>query len=316
MDELCAPHQMNAQVSVTAPAAGTSINRRINAGEVVMTGKELFRLADLSTVWVIGQLYEQDFAAVRVGTPTIISTPAYPQRTFTGRVAFIAPRIEAQTRTAHVRIEVTNPNEMLKLGMFVDVNFGGAASGKPAVASIPRAAVQTLGDRQVVFVETGQAGVFAQRNVQAGAEVNGFVPVYAGLNTDERVVTEGSFLLRAESFKLNPAQFATTTATPNSTLERAVYNAKTPSEQTARVVLMEKGYQPASVRLRAGVPARVTFVREVEATCCTEIVLADYGIKKELPLREPVVVAFTPAKAGEVSFACGINMLRGKLVVR
>ena len=223
---------------------------------------------------------------MRVGTPTIISTPAYPQRTFTGRVAFIAPRIEAQTRTAHVRIEVTNPNEMLKLGMYEDVNFGGAASGKPAVASIPRAAVQTLGDRQVVFVETGQAGVFAQRNVQAGAEVNGFVPVYAGLNTDERVVTEGSFLLRAESFILIPALFATTSATPNCTLERS------------------------------GVPARVTFVREVEATCCTEIVLADYGIKKELPLREPVVVAFTPAKAGEVSFACGINMLRGKLVVR
>lgn len=89
-----------------------------------------------------------------------------------------------------------------------------------------------------------------------------------------------------------------------------------PREQAARIVLNEKGYQPASIQLRAGIPARLTFVRQIEATCGTEIVLANYGIKKDLPLNQPVVVEFTPAKTGEFSFVCGMNMLKGKLVVR
>ena len=86
--------------------------------------------------------------------------------------------------------------------------------------------------------------------------------------------------------------------------------------QSVTVTLTEKGYQPASFKLRRGVPARITFVRQVEVTCATEIVLPDYGIKRELPLGEPVVVEFTPDKKGEFSFACGMNMVRGKLIVR
>jgi len=319
LDELRTPNQMSAMVAVAAPAAGTIISRSVNVGEVIATGKELFRLADLSVVWVIGQLYEQDFAAARMGASVVVTTPAYPQRTFTGRVAYIDPRIEPQSRTAQVRIEVRNPNELLKLGMFVDVNFGGATiNNTPAMASVPRAAVQLIGAKQVVFVETAQSGVFAQRVVQVGAEATGFVPIQAGLNAGERVVTEGSFLLRAESLKLNPAQLATpqNTAALNNPPSPASAPTEKSSEQTARIVLNEQGYQPASIKLRAGIPARLTFVRQVEATCGTEIILADYGIKKDLPLREPVTVEFTPAKTGEFSFACGMNMLKGVLIVK
>lgn len=319
LDELRSPNQMSALVTVAAPAAGTIISRSVNAGEIISSGKELFRLADLSVVWIIGQLYEQDFTAARVGAPAVITTPAYPQRMFTGRVAYVDPRIEPQSRTAQVRIEVRNPNEMLKLGMFVDVNFGGAAgSGARAITSVPRAAVQLIGDKQVVFVEAAQAGVFAQRVVQAGPESNGFAPIHVGLNAGERVVTEGSFLLRAESLKLNPAQLTAPAKTVafDSLAPQASAPTEKPREQAARIVLNEKGYQPASIQLRAGIPARLTFVRQIEATCGTEIVLANYGIKKDLPLNQPVVVEFTPAKTGEFSFVCGMNMLKGKLVVR
>ncbi len=310
LDELRTPDQMSALVTVTAPAAGTILNRSVNPGEIIMPGKELFRLADLSVVWVIGQLYEQDFAAARMGSSVVITTPAYPQRMFTGRVAYVDPRIEPQSRTAQVRIEVRNPNEMFKLGMFVDVNFGGAATrNAPAVASVPRAAVQLIGAQQIVFVETAQPGVFAQRSVQAGPEANGFAPIYAGLKAGERVVTEGSFLLRAESLKLDPAQLTAPAPQASVPIEKS-------HEQSARIVLNEQGYQPVSVKLRAGIPTRLTFVRQNEATCGTEIVLADYGIKKDLPLNQPVTVEFTPAKTGEFSFACGMNMLKGKLVVR
>lgn len=328
IDELRDNSQMSALLPVEAPASGTLLSRTVNAGEVVATGKELFRIADLSTVWVIGQIYEKDFATVRVGTAVVITAPAYPGKTFTGRVSYIDPRVEPQMRTAQVRVEVRNPGEMLRLGMFVDVIFGSAmrpAQSSQPVVSVPRAAVQTIGAKQVVYVVTNQPGAFAQREVSAGAEVDGLAPIYAGLNVDERVVTEGSFLLRAESLKLNPAQL-TAAATPPTAQQAGGEQAQVkpaPSAQQKRgdvqvvtVTLTEKGYQPESFKLRQGVPARVTFVRKVEATCGSEIVLADYNIKRELPFNQSVTVEFTPNKSGAFKFACGMDMLRGKIIVQ
>ena len=85
--------------------------------------------------------------------------------------------------------------------------------------------------------------------------------------------------------------------------------------QEATIKVTEKGYQPAELKLRLGVPARVTFVRETEATCGTEVVLPEYDIERTLPLNELVVIEFTPQKSGEFAFACGMNMVKGKLVV-
>ncbi|MGH9841301.1 MAG: efflux RND transporter periplasmic adaptor subunit [Blastocatellia bacterium] len=323
VDDLHDSDQMGALISVESPASGTVLSRTVNPGEVVSVGKELFRIADLSTVWVIGQIYEKDFAEVRAGTPAAITAQAYPGRTFAGRVSYIDPRVEAQMRTAQVRIELGNPGEMLKLGMFVDVNFGGAAvtNGQAAV-SVPRSAVQMIGAKQVVFVVTDKPGVFAQREVSAGAESNGLAPILAGINAGERVVTEGSFLLRAESLKLNPGQLTASTpqpiAKPMAPVEPPDAKPSRPSRaqtQSVTVLLNEKGYQPESFKLRQGVPARVTFVRKVESGCGTEVVLADYNIKRELPFNRAVTIEFTPAKAGEFKFACGMDMLRGKIIV-
>lgn len=86
--------------------------------------------------------------------------------------------------------------------------------------------------------------------------------------------------------------------------------------QSVTITLTDKGYQPESFKLRRNVPARLTFVRQVEVTCATEVVLPDYGIKRELPLGEPVVVEFTPNKTGEFGFACGMDMVHGKIIVR
>lgn len=86
--------------------------------------------------------------------------------------------------------------------------------------------------------------------------------------------------------------------------------------QSASVELTDQGYQPASLKLRRGVPARVTFTRKVSATCATEIMIPDYAIRRALPLNEPVVVEFTPNKAGTFDFACGMGMLRGTMMVR
>jgi cobalt-zinc-cadmium efflux system membrane fusion protein len=207
IDELKGAHQVRSLISVMSPSSGTIINRAVNPGEVIAVGKEMFRIADLSTVWVIGQVYEKNFAAVRVGTPAQITTPSYPGKSFSGRVSYIDPRVDPQTRTAQVRIEVANPSGVLKLGMFVDVSFGAAvtSSDQPVVV-IPRAALQVIGTKQVVFVATDRPGTFVQREVVTGSEANGLVPIYSGVKAGERVVTEGSFLLRAESLKINPAQ--------------------------------------------------------------------------------------------------------------
>lgn len=322
--ELKSADEMNALITVTAPVSGLVLNRMVNPGEVVGMSKELFRLADLSTVWVIGQVYEQDLATVRVGTPATITAAAYPQRSFTGRVSYIDPRLEPQTRTAQVRIEVGNVGQPLKLGMFVDVNFGGRSQPQAetrAAVSVPRGAVQLIGAKQVVYVPANEPGVFAQRLVQAGPELNGMVPVYSGLSGTEQVVTEGSFLLRAESLKLNPAQprenapeqLAQTPVKPETSPGKA---ASDPQIQAATIILTEKGYQPGSLRLRPGIRARVTFLRKVEATCGTELILADYGIKRELPLNQPVTIEFTPTKTGDFKFSCGMDMLQGSIVVR
>jgi membrane fusion protein, heavy metal efflux system len=332
VDDLRDSNQTGALISVEAPASGAILSRSVNAGEVVTMGKELFRIADLSTLWVIGQVYEKDFAEARVGAPVVITAPAYPGRSFAGRVSYVDPRVEPQLRTAQIRIEVKNPNDILKLGMFVDMNFGEAtAMSGQAMVSLPRGAVQMIGAKQVVFIVTDKAGVFAQREVSAGPESDGMAPIYAGLNAGERVVTEGSFLLRAESLKLNPSQLTDSktpsakpaqAATQQSQVDKAGAKPAQSSQdsqgrtQSVTVTLNDKGYQPDSFKLRKGVPARVTFVRRVEATCGSEIVLAEYNIKRELPLNQPVVVEFTPTKTGEFKFACGMDMLRGKIIVR
>lgn len=91
---------------------------------------------------------------------------------------------------------------------------------------------------------------------------------------------------------------------------------KLPAVQKVTVALTEKGYEPTSLKLRRGVPAQVTFIRKVSATCGTEIVIADYNIKRALPLNEPILMEFTPKKSGTFAFTCGMGMLRGSLIVR
>jgi hypothetical protein len=177
--------------------------------------------------------------------------------------------------------------------------------------------VQYIGGKQVVYLATDKAGSFVQREVNAGTEANGLIPIYNGLAAGERLVTEGSFLLRAESLKLNPAQLTAATPPPAQQPQQPISAQKTePASQAVSVTLTEKGYQPDSIRLRRDVPARLTFTRKVEQGCGTEIVFPDYGIRRELPFNTPVVIEFTPGRKGEFKFACGMDMLRGKLIVR
>jgi cobalt-zinc-cadmium efflux system membrane fusion protein len=204
VNSLTHPRQVMADVVVPAPIAGVVTSRSANLGQVVGMGDELFVVTDLSEVWVVGDLYEQDFARVRVGAEATLTTPAYPELRLQGRVSYIDPRVDLQTRTAKVRVEVPNPDGQLRLGMYMTATFS-TASGAPVVV-VPRVAVQTIGGRHVVFVAVpDEEGRFVQRTVTLGALVGESYPVLQGLQPGEVVVTEGSFFLRAESLRNAPA---------------------------------------------------------------------------------------------------------------
>jgi RND family efflux transporter MFP subunit len=202
---LRSPSQVQSEVSLPSPVSGMVINRSVNPGEVIEANKELLRVADLSSVWIIAQVYEKDLPHVRVGSQASLTAAAYPGRVFRGRVAYLDPSFNPATRTAQVRIEAANRGQTLKLGMFVNVSFASARGAKPMVAVVPVAAVQQIGHQQVVFVATKEAHVFAMRPVRLGPETNGLYPVLEGLSAGERIVTGGSFLLRAEWLKLHPS---------------------------------------------------------------------------------------------------------------
>jgi cobalt-zinc-cadmium efflux system membrane fusion protein len=199
---LTSPSQVISTIVVPAPIAGVITSRSVNLGQVVAMGQELLSVTDLSEVWVVGDLYEQDFRAVRVGSEAAITTSAYPGLTLRGRVSYIDPRVDPQARTAKARIEVPNSDGRLRLGMYVTVSF--TTPGASAVV-VPRSAVQTIGNRQVVFVPAeGEEGKFIQRQVRLGPPMGDNYTVLSGLKLGEPIVTEGSFFLRAEVLRNAP----------------------------------------------------------------------------------------------------------------
>jgi RND family efflux transporter MFP subunit len=185
------------ELVVAAPLDGIVIARGVNPGQVITAGQELFVITDLSTVWVIGDLYEKDFAAVRIGLPATVTVPGAADRPVKGRVAYIDPRVDTATRTAKVRVEVPNPGEALRFGMFVQVAFETGTGQRRTL--VPRAAVQTVGERTVVYVRAREEGRFLERMVKLGPAAGDDVQVDEGLKAGEHVATEGSFLLRAEA---------------------------------------------------------------------------------------------------------------------
>lgn len=196
IDNLGEASQVSSDVVVPSPSNGVITARNINPGQVVTMADALFSVTDLSKVWVIANVYEKDFAAMRQGARVTITAPPYPGRTFSGTISYIDPRVDPQTRTAQARIEVANPGQMLRLGMFVDVALNTPGTQQAVV--IPRAALQTIGSDQVVFVPLAEPGQFQMRKVQVAEGAGDLVRITSGLNAGEKVVTEGSFFLRAE----------------------------------------------------------------------------------------------------------------------
>lgn len=183
------------QITIHSPVSGTVMERKVTEGQYVREGDVLYALSDLSAVWVKADVYESDLPQVRVGQAAEIAAEGLPAK-LRGRVDFIEPALNPQTRTVAVRIQVANPELRLRPAMFVNVRLGSSAAIE--ALAVPRSAVLDTGTRKVVYVARG-GGVFEPRQVEVGAAAEEFYPVRSGLEEGERVVTHGSFLIDSQT---------------------------------------------------------------------------------------------------------------------
>ncbi len=184
-------------LTLTAPTGGIVMEKAALQGLHFAAGDTLYRIVDLSSVWVLADIFEQDLGQIRVGQKASVTVQAFPGRVFEGRVAFVYPNLNAQTRTAKLRIEVANPELLLKTEMYATVEIA-APVGAPMVLAVPDSAVLDTGTKQTVLVDRGE-GRFEPRAVKLGARADGYVTVIGGLAEGEKVVVGANFLIDAES---------------------------------------------------------------------------------------------------------------------
>ncbi len=185
-------------ITISAPLSGTVLEKTATQGMHFNAGDPLFKTADLSTVWLLADVAEQDFGNVQTGEAAHVSFVAYPGRMFTGSVDFIYPSLMAATRTGRVRIVLPNTNSLLRESMYASVSIDSPESAGGQALVVPDSAVIDSGARQVVIVARGE-GKFEPRVVRIGAHGDGYIQVLDGLKVGEQVVVSANFLIDAES---------------------------------------------------------------------------------------------------------------------
>jgi membrane fusion protein, heavy metal efflux system len=188
--------KFNGRVPLTSPIAGVVVERKVTDGQFVQSDSTpLLTIANLDAVWVVGDLFERDLRLVGNGQAAAITTAAYPDETFQGRVNYISDSIDPASRTAKVRVSVVNPRGRLKPEMYASIvlNVGARMRG----LRVPAAAVFTEGQRNFVYVEVGE-GRFAKRSVDLEQTTSVDRHVVGGLRAGDRVVVDGALLLRQE----------------------------------------------------------------------------------------------------------------------
>jgi cobalt-zinc-cadmium efflux system membrane fusion protein len=200
---LLSASQIAATTEVRAPLNGVVTVREANVGVNVEGAMPLFTVVDLSTVWVVGDLFESDSRRVRMGSPVTIAVSAYPDLALRSTIGYIDPQLSRETRTTKVRAEVQNGLGQLRLGMYAQMRIE-TPDAKVAVPVIPKTAIQTVGDHTVVYVaDPGPPGRFIERPIRTGAAMGDRIVVESGVTAGESVVSGGSFFLRAERERLN-----------------------------------------------------------------------------------------------------------------
>ena len=184
-------------VTLRSAVSGVVLEKPSIQGKRFMPGEVLYQIADLSSVWVLADVFEQDLGMVHQGQPAAVSVEAYPDKVFNGKITFIYPTVTPETRTAKVRVELSNAQTLLKPAMYARVEFA-SSHNRTKVLAVPDSAVLDSGTRQVVLVELGE-GRFEPRVVKLGMRGDGYVEVLDGVKAGEAVVVSANFLIDAES---------------------------------------------------------------------------------------------------------------------
>lgn len=179
-----------------SPVAGIVTEKKALQGMRFMPGEALYQVADLSAVWVVADVFEQDIGLIKSGAKATVRINAYPDKAFTGAITYVYPTLNAETRTVPVRVELANVGQLLKPGMFAQVELPVAANA--SVVTIPTSAVIDSGTRRIVLIQAGE-GRFEPREVKLGARSDTYVEVIEGVKDGEPVVVAANFLIDAES---------------------------------------------------------------------------------------------------------------------
>ena len=182
-------------VTLRSPYAGVVIQKAVFAGQRIMPGDAAYQIADLSHIWLEGEVFERDLPAVRLGLEVRAEFTALPGEARTGRITYIYPTVNPETRTARIRVELPNPRFALKPGMYATIRF--AAPSRPTL-SVPRSAVLSTGERHLLFLR-GEGGQFVPRLVTLGSSTDERVEILSGVSAGDTVVASGTFLVDAES---------------------------------------------------------------------------------------------------------------------
>jgi RND family efflux transporter MFP subunit len=195
IDEISRTGQTLTNLTLYSPISGFVMERNAFPSQRVTPETVLYTVADLSTVWVVADVFEYEAVNIHLNQPATLTLAYLPGRAFHGRVSYILPQVDPVTRTLKVRIEVANPGYALKPDMYGEVEFqtGGARR-----LVVPQSAVLNSGDHQTVFVDRGN-GNFEPRAVKIGEQLDGRIEILSGLKAGERIVISGNFLMDSES---------------------------------------------------------------------------------------------------------------------
>lgn len=182
-------------VTFRAPTTGVVLEKLVQEGQRIMAGDPLLRMADLSTVWVEGEVFERDLPSVHVGEMATVDFPALPGESRRGRIAYLYPTLDPATRTARVRVALPNPGLTLKPGMYATLRFTPVAD---TALTVPRSAVLVTGERALAFLKRAE-GAYEPRAVVLGRTTEDRLEILSGLEAGDSVVASGTFLLDAES---------------------------------------------------------------------------------------------------------------------
>jgi hypothetical protein len=241
-----------------------------------------------------------------------ITSAAFPGATWRSRVSYLDPQLVPETRTVRVRADVPNGDGRLKLGQYVEVSIESKDARRAVI--VPKAAVQTIGDRQFVYVPgAARADQFLEREVVAGAINGDTVEILSGLAAGDRVVTAGSFFLRAERDRLGlplPAPI------PRPVAVETTQTQPKPQPRRFEIAVTEGGFEPSRLEVPVHEAIELRFTRKTDKTCAKAVAIPLLDVKKDLPLNAVVAITLPARGKGEIGFVCGMSMLRGTVVVR